>query len=795
MKKIKDLLKKHKYLWLSLLLTLILIGIIFAFKGIYPFGKELFNIGNFDYNYVPIYYKLWDLLHGFSSLLVDWNLGVQTIYSLLSNSLWSPTSLMIGLFNRNFIPYAMSYIIIIKLLVISLCTYIALYKMFPKSKGVYLTISTLAYTFSGWTFFMLFNISYLDVIALFPLLVLSYYRLMKDNKWGMYILLLTIIILSNYYVSWFVLLFIIGVTIISLCTLDIKEKIKKLILVLLFTLLSIGMSSIMLLPIIDEIIIMINTINMESIPYLGELFLKIVYLLPLVVPIVFTIKQFFIKKDKRINIFFALLLGYLLIGMFIPFINSIWLLNTNSGYPFRYSFIPSFILILSSLYYLNNNFKVVKQNNKLNVILPGCLLIVIGILAYLYRKEYLNQLFTYIIGTYSQFFCLLILFIISIVVIMIIVKTNKKIFNIYLLLISCMQILIYGYYFIGNNGNMFSSSLNTQIVGDKFDLVNDGYNYIDNTGSLNINLSSILNVPSMGTKMDNINEYKVNFSNRMGYYAFDNIIYARGGTLFSNLLMQNKYYFSYIPLDERLYTLIDKKDDYYLYSSKYNLNYIIPYNGKIVNEYSNILIDNVNLLYKELFDKEDNLMNTIEDKKITLSKDNVYYFYSYSGFTYDIYNSILEQDKDYYRNSFVSYDKYISEIIINGEDIELDLSEYEDLRIAYINIDDYIKFVESINDYEVTTKIDGNKKIYNYKAEKDTSVLIPINYDESLVVKVNDKKVDYKLNIYNMISIDIKKGDNKIEISYEYKNVKEGIIISVISLVLLFTMYLINKKK
>ena len=46
-----------------------------------------------------------------------------------------------------------------------------------------------------------------------------------------------------------------------------------------------------------------------------------------------------------------------------------------------------------------------------------------------------------------------------------------------------------------------------------------------------------------------------------------------------------------------------------------------------------------------------------------------------------------------------------------------------------------------------------------------------------------------------MISIDIKKGDNKIEIFYEYKNVKEGIIISVISLVLLFTMYLINKKK
>lgn len=796
MKKIKEFFVKHKFLCLSLLLTLILIGIIFGIKGIYPFGNESFKMNDFDYTYVPIYYKLWDLLHGNGSVLFDWNLGsgLYCFGSLIANSLWMPTSLIIGLFSRSFIPYAMSFIIIVKLLTVSLCTYIAVNELFPKVKGMYKVISTLLYTFSGWTIFMLSSLAYLDVLALFPLLVLAYYRLMKNNKWEMYVIVLTICLLLSYYMSWMILLFIIGITIISLLTLDIKNKKKKALLIILLTLLAIGMSSVLVLPAIYQEYSSYKFINIVEIPYLGETLLKIVYILPMVVPIFFTIKQFFVKKDKKINLFFGLLLIYLLLGIFIPQINGLWHWGEYNGLPFRYSFIPSFILILCSLYYLDNNFKENKKSNKINVIVAGCLIIALLGLAYLYRNEYLNQIFLYVISTYSQFFCLLFLFILSIVALVIIVKTNKKVLSILLLLISCVQIIIYGYYFVDNSKLEQVTSVNTQKIYDSFNLVNDGYNYMDNTSSLNVNFPYILNVPSIENRLHIIKEHEINFSNRMGYYAFDTFIYARGGTLFSNLLMQNKYYFSYVPLNERLYSLIDKKDEYYLYESKYNLKYIIPYSGKIVNDYSNVLIDNVNLLYKELFNKEGNIMHLIEDTEVTLSKDNVYYFYSYSGFTYDIYNSILEKDEDYYRNSYMSYDRYISEIIINGEDITLDLSEYDDLRIAYINIEEFIEFVDGIDDYEVTSKIVDGSRVYNYKTEEDTSVLIPINYDEGLVIKVNGKEVNYVLNAYNMISINIEKGGNEIVISYVPKYLKEGIIVSIVSMLLLAIVYLTNKK-
>lgn len=797
MKKIKEFLLKHRYLWLTILLTLVITGIIFLLKRIYPFGKSPFSLYDFDHAYVPVYYKLWDLLHGTGGFLFDWNLGagLNVFGSLVSNSIISPSSLIIGLFKRSYIPYAMSFVVIAKIITVSICAYIAISKLFPKVKGIYKVFSTLLYTFSGWTIFMVSSLLYLDVLALFPLFVLAFYRLLKDGKWGMYVIVLTSCLLLNYYMSWLTLFFIIGTTIISLFILDIKDKKKKAVMVLLLTLLCLGMSCILFLP---SVIQALTSFRMQSagdmdVPYLGETFLKIIYMLPMAIPMYFTGKQLFVKKDKKVNLFFGLLLIYLLIGIFIPQINAMWHTGSYSGLPFRYAHIPSFILILISLYYLQNNFKEVKETKKVNIVLSIILMLFIGVLAWLYRKEYLGESFIYVVSKYSQFFCLLMIFILFLVTINVIIKTNKKVLSTLLVLITGLQIVIYGYYFIDNGNVEASTSVYTQEILDTFEFKDDGYNLTDQTNRLNVNFPYMLNVPSMENRLHFIKEQEINFSNRLGYYAFDTFIYSRGGTLFSNLLMQNKYHLSSVPMDERLYTLLEKNSDVYLYESKYNLNYIIPYSGKVVEEYSNILVDNNNLLYKELFNREENIMHLIDNEKVKLSKDNVYYFYSYDGFPYQLFEQIKEIDENSYRNSYMSYDKYVSEVILT-KDVKLDLTDYIGLRVAYINIDEFVEFVDEIDDYEVTVSTKDSIKTFNYKAKEDTSVLIPVNYDESLIVKVNDKQVDYKLNAYNMLSIDVKKGNNKIEVSYVPKFFKEGIIVTIVSLVILLVVWLTNKK-
>ena len=109
---------KNKGILISILLTVIIISIIFLFQGIYPFGNKIFGLADFDHAYIPVYYKLWDILHGKGTFLFDWNLGsgLNCFGSLVMNSLLLPSSLVIGLFPRDMIPSAMSFIVILKLI-------------------------------------------------------------------------------------------------------------------------------------------------------------------------------------------------------------------------------------------------------------------------------------------------------------------------------------------------------------------------------------------------------------------------------------------------------------------------------------------------------------------------------------------------------------------------------------------------------------------------------------------------------------------------------------------------------
>ena len=107
---------KNKTLGITILLAISIIAILFTLKGIYPFGKNTVNIIDFDSAYIPVYYKLWDLLHGKGSVLFDWNLGtgLNCYGSLIMNALISPFSLIIGLFSRDNISYGISFVLILK---------------------------------------------------------------------------------------------------------------------------------------------------------------------------------------------------------------------------------------------------------------------------------------------------------------------------------------------------------------------------------------------------------------------------------------------------------------------------------------------------------------------------------------------------------------------------------------------------------------------------------------------------------------------------------------------------------
>ena len=129
-----------------------------------------------------------------------------------------------------------------------------------------------------------------------------------------------------------------------------------------------------------------------------------------------------------------------------------------------------------------------------------------------------------------------------------------------------------------------------------------------------------------------------------------------------------------------------------------------------------------------------------------------------------------------------------------GDFIFIANNTFEDIKVYSFDRDEFISFIDNHTLEDVKIENKGNKREYNVKLDNDTSVLIPINYSDKYIIKVNDKVIDYKCNLYNMISLDLKKGDNKIEIEYDQKWLRIGFIISIVTLVLLIIFNFINKK-
>ena len=54
--------KKFKYL-LSSIICFVILGIIYYFNDLYPFGNNTLVQVDADYIYIPVLHKIWDFLH------------------------------------------------------------------------------------------------------------------------------------------------------------------------------------------------------------------------------------------------------------------------------------------------------------------------------------------------------------------------------------------------------------------------------------------------------------------------------------------------------------------------------------------------------------------------------------------------------------------------------------------------------------------------------------------------------------------------------------------------------------
>lgn len=824
MKKIKN----NIYVLYTLLLSLLIILVFFYINNITPFGSKDFTVIDFYHQYFPMTSELINRILNSKTLLFSFNGSLPFIRNLY-NYLSSPFNILLLPFKDN-LSTGFSLLIAIKAILASttICYYLT-----KNIKNSILSIPiSISYGFSSYYIAYHWNIMWLDGMIFLPLIILGLEKIIKENKSLLYIITLSISIFSNYYIGYMICIF----TFIYFqfyYLLNYKFNIKDFLIkfknYILYSIISIGIISIVVIPIyfslssisatkdtfpsifeteFNIINFILNNFSLskptalisENIPLPNTSSSLLIFIL---------IPLFFINKNinKKEKILYALLLLTLFLCMHNTFINFIWHgFHFPNDLPYRQSFIYIFITIIIAYKSLIN----IKYINTKKLLITLTVFILLIILSKIIKFDNLQNK-VLIINT--------ILLIIYFTILIINIK-NKKYTQFALITIVAIETCISCVYNIkpDHNGKDLDNSIkNYQYIKNilpqenefyRIEKINrDTYNDPALNNYYGISVFSSMTYEDisklqrkLGNGSNNINSY---------YYNLQTPIY--------NSMFNIKYLVGKFNYNKNFYKE-NKNEDIKEY--KYPLSIAYKVNNNIKNWDTS---SNNPFTVQESFIKEstgfDNMFNklNINFKDIVPEITNNGYFINSR-----ICSINLENDRNGDVYLYIDSNN-LSSILVNGESYFIATNEPYIINLGYfskyddINVTMYFNYGDTsyneFNIYAYSFNENNFKKAYNslndeilnissfkenhikgYINLKESGVIFTsIPYDNSWKIKVDNKYIDFYKIGESYISFNLNEGYHNIEFIYKTKGLKTGAIISTISLI--STIYLYIKKK
>ncbi len=847
--KIKRNITNNKWIYITFLISTIIISVIYMLSKIAPFGNNSMLDVDFYHQYGPLLNELYDRVKEGSSLLYSFNTGGGLpFYRNFLNYLSSPFNIVLFLFKKENIVMAFSCIIGLKVIFASGMMSIYLKKTFKKD-DVLLTVFSVLYAFSGYFCSYYWNIMWLDGMVFLPLIMLGINKLVDDEKPIFYTIFLSIMLIANYFIAYMICIFTVMYFFGYLFYrygFSLKKTYKKIILFILFSILAATLVSFALIPLYKALSSISAT--SDSFPELTLQF-KFHELLfnhltgvnrtvfasdELPLPNVYAglltftgVILFFINKKINIR---AKLLAFLILLIFVLSFNLnsldfIWhAFHVPNDLPWRYSFIYVFIFITIGYYGILR----IKDLKKSSVFASSFISLIIILLAYKFSFKNIDFDRTIINIIFVLLYLLIFLFTQF-------KKINKKI--IYALIIIFVSAeCIYG---IDYNWNIdhdiatFMSDKNTyeKLISETTSKDNDLYR-MEKTDYLTLNDAAWYNYKGistftsmayesvskfqrkLGLSGNNINSYYYKYYNTPIYNTMFDIKYLMGSYI------ENPYY-SYLKTDGKVDLIkynysssllygVDKKIKGY-YPEEYNpfknQSDFVSLTTNTTDIYTDVLVkdviggeitpsdfkNNSNGEFNYILDDGQDSITFMLDNKVN---QNIYLYINGSNV-----NGFEVDDKYYSITSDEYYTVDVGTKEIGDVKVKINFKDNNDDGIikfyAYAIDDDKFKeFYNEINKniLKVTsysdTLIEGDVTL-----KSDKVMLSTIAYDIGWKVYVDGKSVDTYKIADSYLAFDIKKGSHKIKLVYYPDGMKLGIITTFISLAIIFIYAIFSDKK
>lgn len=817
--------------------------ILFLILRIYPFGKNTVLTGDLYTQISALFYHLWDTILGSGSLLVDYTSGGgENFFGIFSYYLASPINFIILFFKRNDIYLAISLIVMVKFVLSAITCLYSLKYLFKKDNKMFIPLALL-YAFSGYSLINYQITAWMDVVYMFPLIVVGLKKLIDEDKPYMYGITLFLAICFSFYLSYMMLIFIFLIAFIYIKCNVSKEKQKKVMLSLgIFTILPMIMTSFISYPTLRQIFSSArsNTSNNIFNNLLGCLFDKLNFFNISILLVTFTCLLIINRKnnEKFLKWYIPALL-ILIIPYIVEPLNKIFHFMSYSFFPNRYGFILFYLLVLGGSYLFNI------KNIKINISLSDKILKIISVLSIFllisiyiitFKLVYRDiQTAVYNITMIYAKKAFIILTLLSIVIFIINVGLNlfrnEKIYKpiIYIVIISNIIFNTFLYIGIKNYQGMIKNSY-TVLNNIENKNSNNYYKLKTETSDMTdfvVNDGIVSNYQSIDHFTSLVNRNSLVFYKKLGYSSFWTMIFSNGGTLFTDTILSNKYFLTDKDIESDFYTLKDSKYGYNFYELNYDLNYLylaknnfnidkddtFTYQNKIYNSITSN--DNLFSIYQA---KNIKGISTSKSGRTVIKSNDNYIEYDIkvrekSILYLDLLKTLDESLKGEFKNIALIYinDKLYSDSyptktsngtyslgVYDNENVNIKIKlikpiDISKLTISTMSISKYEDFIKN-NKLDYNILFDKNKIKIDVTTNTDGYLVIPVSYSDNYNVLVNNKNKNTIKMFGGLLGVKVEKGHSSIVYTYKNKDLKKGIIISLVATII-FVILSIDFKK
>lgn len=363
-----DKLKKILPFIVPPLVVMLIMGFAFYRNDLYPFGDGTVSWCDMSQQVIPLLTDFKDILSGKDGIFLNFhNAGGMNLWGVFFFFIASPYTLLVLLADKADVIYLVNIMTVLKLMTAAVTAQIYFRTCQKKLSPYISSVLSIIYAFCGYGMFYYQNNIWLDMMYLFPLLMVAFKELFEKKRIIPYTVMLTLMMIVNYYISYMIVIFILLFMAVCCWRYRKEEKYKDVpCRFIIGSLLGALLSAVVWIPCFlqflssgrsKSVIMQIESADFFS-NYQTTFCLLLSTASVAVIVLVFLLDGK--KRSKRLNTD-LIMLFLMLIPIIIEPANLMWHTGSYMSFPCRYAFITIFFALICAGYFLSSENAIAKE--------------------------------------------------------------------------------------------------------------------------------------------------------------------------------------------------------------------------------------------------------------------------------------------------------------------------------------------------------------------------------------------------------------------------------------------------